>query len=132
MAEAKISDRLRQLRKELHLSQTDFGARIGVGIGVIKNLEYGNTTPSDSQITLICNTFDVSRDWLLTGDGETFAPQSMEEEIAYFIGNTLSGDSDFKRRFIYALSRLDDAGWDVLRQLADDLSSTETKKEDRE
>ena len=114
-----IGERIRAIRKTVKLSQTEFGVRLGVGLGVIRNLEAGLTTPSEAQIDLMCNVFTVNPEWLETGQGEMFRDLSREEKIAAFVGEALADETDsFKRDLISLLASLDEAGWQKLRDAA--------------
>lgn len=114
-----IGERIRAIRKTVKLSQTEFGVRLGVGLGVIRNLEAGLTTPSEAQIDLMCNVFTVNPEWLESGRGEMFRDLSREEKIAAFVGEALADETDsFKRDLISLLASLDEAGWQKLRDAA--------------
>lgn len=77
-----INNRLRELRKVLNLTQPQFGETLGVGIGVIKNLERNLTEPKKEFINLVCTIHNVNKDWLLTGNGDMFnEPPSLEEKL---------------------------------------------------
>lgn len=78
-----INDRIKEIRKILKLSQTAFGERLGVGRGVITNLEMNLTEPKDLFIDLLCSTFKVSRKWLETGTGDMFtaAPENIVDKL---------------------------------------------------
>lgn len=67
-----IFERLKNLRKELKLTQSAFGKALGVSIDVIANLEYGRVELKDSMLNLICKTFSVNPLWLTKGEGEMF------------------------------------------------------------
>lgn len=67
-----MKDRLSLLRKELKLSQSDFGERIGVTNTAISKLEKGERNFTDQMIKSICREFNISEDWLKTGDGDMF------------------------------------------------------------
>lgn len=72
----EIFERIRILRKKhLKLSQTEFGAALGVNRSSINNIE-GNRLVRPEQkeplYRLICKTFNVSYDWLTTGQGEMY------------------------------------------------------------
>ncbi len=130
-----IGNRIKQLRKNLQLSQTDFGKNLSVGIGVIRNFEYGITTPNELQINNICLTYNVNREWLETGEGEMFRERSREEEIAEWAASLNDVDKKFQRQFVYALSRLDEAGWRTIEHFAqvlyeEQLAENEQKKKD--
>ena len=67
-----MKERIKKIRKEKHLSQTAFGAKIGVTLGVIKNLEQGKTTLCSPLLELMCSIYNVNETWLRTGEGEMF------------------------------------------------------------
>lgn len=68
-----IGDRIKILRKSLHLTQQKFGERIGLKQNSVALIEAGRET-SDQTIFAICREFRVSEDWLRTGEGEMFVP----------------------------------------------------------
>lgn len=113
-----IGTRIKAARKELKLSQTEFGAHIGVGLGVVRNIESSLTVPNDVLLDLICNIYDLNRDWLKTGEGEMFRDKSREEELAEWAASLYDVDASFKRRFVYALSKLDESDWRVIEHFA--------------
>ena len=67
-----IGNRIKKLRKELDLTQTEFGAKIGSVQNTITGYENGRRNPSAPVITLICEKFGVNEEWLRTGEGEMF------------------------------------------------------------
>lgn len=73
-----IGERLLLLRKQLNLSQDDFGARIGVVRSSISSLEGGRRNPSDQTILSICREFHVNEQWLRSGEGEMFSPDATD------------------------------------------------------
>lgn len=66
------NDRITFLRKELGLSQTAFGEKLGVSRGVIKNIDEHNTIPKPEFISLVCKTYNVDPYWMETGEGDMF------------------------------------------------------------
>ena len=67
----EVYERIRQLRKEmLHLSQTEFGERLGVSRSVIKNIELDALVRPDQKEPL----------YKLYGIGEPFAEDPAEDE----------------------------------------------------
>ena len=65
-----INQRIRNLRKELGLSQKDFGLKIGLGQAAVSRLEQPNVVVIEQNIRLICETFGITETWLRTGEGE--------------------------------------------------------------
>lgn len=87
----EMHERIRELRKNyLHMSQTEFGEKLGVSRSVIKNIELNALARPDQKLSLIklmCKEFNISEDWLLNGIGEMFGEE--EEEDEYFKYATL-------------------------------------------
>ena len=78
----KIQERLRQLRKQLNLSQTAFAKRIGVTYSTISLIESGKINLSESNLKLICMTFNVNMSWLRDGrDGNMFNDVDDKHEL---------------------------------------------------
>lgn len=65
-----INQRIRNLRKELGLSQKDFGLKIGLGQAAVSRLEQSKVVVIEQNIRLICETFGINEAWLRTGEGE--------------------------------------------------------------
>lgn len=100
-----MKERLKQLRKELHLSQQEFAEKIGINRGTLANYEVGRNEPIDAVIKLICERFHVSEVWLRTGEGEMFVRVSKEDEILSLIKQSAESET-IKRRFAAAIMNL--------------------------
>ena len=127
----EITPRVKILRKALGMSQTDFGAKIGVTRGVINNLDRGLTDLQDPLLSLICSVFNARREWLETGEGEMFEPEDAEAPFYDAMGIITNDEPDsFRKRFVIALAELDDAGLDAMEQFIRSLiRDTGTKKD---
>ena len=72
----EIYERIWELRKNyLHMSQTDFGERLGVSRSVINNIERNVLARPDQKLSLmklICSEFNVNEEWLLNGTEPMF------------------------------------------------------------
>lgn len=79
-----MNQRLKELRKFLKLSQTAFGAKLGVSRDVINNFENGRVELKDNFIQLICLKFSINENWLRTGEGDMYRKTTSErlDEIA--------------------------------------------------
>ena len=107
-----MRERMKELRKNLNLTQQELADQLHIKRTNIANYESGLSSPTDSVIALICREFNVSEEWLRNGTGEMFIPMSLDEEIASFIGDIQSDiEENFKKRFISALSKLDEDEW---------------------
>lgn len=113
-----MKDRIKKIRKEFDLTQQKFADRIGVKQNTVAQYEMGRNVPIDSVITLICREFNVNENWLRTGEGDMFIERSRDEQIASFFEDLQFDTTDpFKRQFILTLSALDDAEWEMLKNV---------------
>lgn len=83
--------RIREIRKDNNLTQTEFGERIGVKGNTVTGYEKENRIPSDAIILSICREFNVNEDWLRTGQGEKYLRLSRKETVAAYVGKILGG-----------------------------------------
>ena len=86
-----INAQIKRLRKALKLNQSEFGEKIGLKVGAISKMEQGGSTVTEQSIKLICEKFNVRREWLTEGTGEML----QETEDALF--------ADFAERYHLSL-----------------------------
>lgn len=114
-----MQNRIRELRKSQKLTQTEFGARIGIKGNTVTGYETGLRVPSDAVILSICREFNVSEWWLRTGEGDMFVQRSRNEEIAAVINDVMADEDDsFRKRFIAALAELSPDQWKAIESFA--------------
>ena len=124
-----ISERIMLVVEKTGNNKSKFARKINVTPAYISKLgKNRDVVPSDRTILDICREFDVNEEWLRTGQGEMFRKLSRSDEIAAFFGDVLSGEPDFRARFIAALSRLNADQWKLLEQIADNLIEECAKK----
>ena len=63
-----IGERIRDRRKELHLTQNDIKSACGISSGALSEIESGNRTPSVVIFHALANVLECSMDWLATGE----------------------------------------------------------------
>lgn len=114
-----MKDRIKKLRKELELNQTDFGEKIGVKQTTVAGYENGARQPIDAVINSICREFNVNEEWLRSGNGEMFKHLNRQQKIAKFSADLFKEEKDsFKSRLLIALSDLDESDWEALEKIA--------------
>lgn len=127
-----MKERIKELRKTLGLTLESFGDKVGVGKSTISRIENGTNGLTEQMILSICREFNVNEDWLRYGTGEMFKDMSLDEEIISFIGDIQWDTSNtFKKRFISAISKLNEEEWNVLEKIIVDMASNieENKKD---
>lgn len=84
-----VVERIKSVREALHLSQREFGEKLGVSRDVISNIEYGRVRPKRLLLQHLCQMYKVNEHWLETGEGEMFDEYSeveckLNEALAIF------------------------------------------------
>ena len=64
-----MKERIKLIRKDLRMNQTEFGAAIGATQKMITTYETGVVVPDKTTRMLICSKFNVNETWLETGEG---------------------------------------------------------------
>lgn len=128
-----ISERINWIREDKELSQEAFGKRIGISRNAVSLIEKGINNPSRQTIDLICREFNVSRDWLETGEGETYV-LPLDEDTALFSEVIKLGEGRATVESIKAVLKmylsLDESGRRTLDKLITD--AVERTKKDPE
>lgn len=127
-----IQDRLKTIRKELGLNQTEFAKRLSLKQSTISAMERNETAITDRTIKNICYEFNVSEHWLRTGEGEIFGQLTRNQEISREVTRVLKDEPEsFRSRFIAALCRLDESDWQVLGKIALEMAYPDEQPEQR-
>ncbi|MDR3312085.1 MAG: helix-turn-helix domain-containing protein [Spirochaetaceae bacterium] len=77
--------RIKLLREQLGLSQRAFCKLLSLSGGYIAGIEVGLRTVNDRLIKLIVSEFNVSKDWLLTGEGQMFDVKTTDERTTRLV-----------------------------------------------
>lgn len=89
-----INERLEYIRKTEKLSRSKFGLKLGKTEDAIYNLEKNRASISKEFIELVCNTFNINKEWILKGTGEMYnttdfidinVPDEIKEMIRKFM-----------------------------------------------
>jgi DNA-binding XRE family transcriptional regulator len=67
-----MKERIKQIRKNLKMNQTEFGAAIGATQKMVTTYETGTVVPDKPIRLLICSKFNVNEAWLETGEGDPY------------------------------------------------------------
>lgn len=128
-----MNERIRLLRKELGLNQSDFGNKIGVKQGTVAGYESGARTPLDAVVSSICREFDVNEEWLRTGEGEMFEQMTEQQKLLKYTGMLLK-DKDSAivnaiQSFIVTYEQLDDTSKATLEKIAQQFIDNQKKSQ---
>lgn len=87
-----MKERIKKIRIDSGLSQTDFAKKLSVSRSAICKMESGENNPSDQTIDILCGKFSVNKDWLRTGFGEPYIPT--QDERSAYVSDLLEGKDD--------------------------------------
>ena len=71
-----VGARVRHVRKQAGMTQIQFCLAIGYSKMQVSFVELGRATPSNAFLQKVASTFNVSYDWLLTGQGKAEAEEA--------------------------------------------------------
>ena len=75
--------RFSMVREKLGFSQKDLADLLGIQKSVVSEIESGKRELSKNVMISLMNKFNVSTDWLLTGEGEMFRGETKEVSQTY-------------------------------------------------
>lgn len=112
-------ERIKEVRKSLGLTMDKFGECLGVTKAAISKIEHNDRGVTEQMTKSICREFNVSDEWLRTGEGEMFLPVSRKTQIEKLTNQLMSEESNsFKNRFISVLADLTENEWEFLEEKA--------------
>ena len=118
-----MNKRLKELRRELRLTQQEFADKLKVPRNTIAGYEVGKSNPSDAAVNNICREFNVNEEWLRTGEGEMFKSLDREAELAIMIKQLLDEDENsFKAKLLSVLAHLTEDQWELLADIAQKMA----------
>lgn len=117
-----MNERIKQLRKALDLTQQKFADKLGVKRNTVGQWECGINAITDRVIFSICREFDVSEEWLRTGEGEMFEQLTEQQKIMKYTALLLKDKDSVIANAIQTLivtyEQLDDASKTTLEKIA--------------
>lgn len=121
-----MNTRIKEIREAKGLSQADFAEMLKLKRNSISLIEVGKRNPSDRTIIDICNTFNVSEEWLRTGVGEMFikTPSSTMEKLKQEFDL-----DDFSYNLVYQYLKLDSDQRQTIRDFFYNVVAKSTDKD---
>ena len=121
-----MNTRIKEIREAKGLSQADFAEMLNIKRNSISLIEVGKRNPSDRTIIDICNTFNVSEEWLRTGVGEMFikTPSSTMEKLKQEFDL-----DDFSYNLVYQYLKLDSDQRQAIRDFFYNVVAKRTDKD---
>lgn len=93
-----MKDRIKELRKELGLTQIEFGRRVHISGVSVSTSESGKTKPDSQTIELICREYNVNREWLEHGVGPKFKEE--DDSLLAKFSSLMANGSENKKELV--------------------------------
>lgn len=114
-----MKTRIKILRKDSGLTQSEFGKKIGISNTAVSKIESGENNVSEQTIkNILLQKWDgkyVNEQWLRSGaggDGNMYLPEDMTR--FYNIGKLGDEENEFKQFYLNMMMHLPDAFWDYI------------------
>ena len=125
---AKISDRIKQLRKKKGVSQSQLAKAIGVKNNTVSTWERGTRKPDFDALQLLSNYFEVSFEYLLgNSDKKDARIKTSPKELDSY---ALSAIADEIKESTELLSRLSDKSRKIVEELIATIYRAESRNEE--
>lgn len=122
-----MNNRVNHLRKNiLHLTQSEFGEKIGISKTAISKIEKGETTLTERNMKSICREFNVSIAWLKDGVGEPL--NNMDVDFLNKVDQIISGEDEFYKNILRTIVNLSDEDLLLFKRVVDELAGKKNDK----
>lgn len=121
-----MHDRIREVRNDLKLTQTEFAEATGKTKPIIVNYELDRVVPDDSFLQLLALKFNYRIEWLRTGEMPKRTPEPEADQIAAIGLKAAHLDEAAVRKRVHEL--VDDLPTSQLKLLAAIWQSEEFRK----
>lgn len=118
-----IGKRIKKVRNDMELSQTEFGARMGYSRDIIGNTEAERVEMKPYLIKSICSVYNVNEQWLLTGEGDMYTLPKEEIALNEILANATINDGLKIKEIVSGLSLLDEKYVDAIITLINGLNN---------
>lgn len=127
-----IKDRIKQVRQNAGLTQSQFAERLNISRNYIGLIEIGDRIPSDRTIADICREFNISEVWLRTGEGEMFIDLGEDAELTQVLAEIQVSDDDTIKDVLVAYWELEEKEKAAIRKLIDGIVRRQTERAERQ
>lgn len=120
-----INERLESIRKSERLSRSKFGLKVGKTEDAIYNLERNRASISKEFIELVCNTFNINKEWLVNGNGQMYNISQDTLDMSNVFDKIINSEELYK--LVHDITELSEEKVKVLSDLVEILYDSEKK-----
>ena len=119
-----MNERIKKIRKDAGLTQTEFGDVIGATQFMITSYETGRSVPDNARMMLICERFNVNPEWLEHGGDVPPYQQGLIPRLQVALRNAPAIEAALTR----LVDRMSADDWHILNTVIE--KALETKKDE--
>jgi transcriptional regulator with XRE-family HTH domain len=116
-----LGKRIKEVRKENNLNQTEFAEKIGSTIGAMSRYEIDKVIPNGVFIKQLCTTFYINEEWLKSGKGDKYNSDKDSKDLAEFTAKLLEDENEEIKYLMYKLLELSDSDFKVANRVINSL-----------
>ena len=90
----EMGQRIMARRRALHMTQEALAEKLGVSTQMISNLELGKKAIRPDNLARVCQTLDLSADYVLTGTNTKTAVDTVADKLTHLTAEELKMVSD--------------------------------------
>lgn len=113
-----MHERIKEVRKSLNLTQTEFGKKIGLTRDAVANIEGGRSEIKNIVLIAICREFNINYEWIAYGNGDMRSDDSDAQAI---VDSVMTGDNEFAKQILVKFARLSEERWRQIEAILNDL-----------
>lgn len=110
-----VGERVKYLRNELGLNQTEFAEKINIKRSTVAGYENNSRKVIDRAIADIVREYNVNYEWLVYGEGEMFIDN--DEDIYNLIDRIMTNDNEYHKFLIKQVSSMSDEQIETIKSL---------------
>lgn len=124
-----MKDRIKLIRKENKLTQSEMAEKLNVTQSVVAAYENGKREPRNNVIATICEKFDVCEKWLRTGEGPMRPTRTRQQEFAFMMGQAMAEGNEIRLAALSVLARIPPDRLEFAKELVLSLAAEFQKTE---
>lgn len=99
------SEKIKEIRKALDMTQAEFAERLNVTQAQVSSLEKGTRKLNSRTIKDICREFDINEKYLTNEQEEMFIKQVQDDELIDVIKDCYNSLDDYEKKTVNKLLR---------------------------
>lgn len=125
-----MKDRIKKVRMDHKLTQEEFASSLKISKSSVSLLESGRNSPSKQTVAFLCDNFNVSLEWLETGEGDPYIKKDDSYSLVEEIRDITKNEHPLMAAVMASLAEMPPEWWDEWsKRLHEEVDRVNKKKE---